>query len=449
MLARDLTTGSIGKNILIFSIPYLISYFLQTLYGMADLFIIGQFQGAASITAVSIGSQVMYMVTVIIVGLAMGTTITIARSVGARDKVAVSRSIGNTVTLFLGVSVALAAVMVALLPHLVAIMSTPEEAVVGTHDYLYYCALGIPLIAAYNIIAAIFRGLGDTRSPMYFIAVACVLNIVLDYVFLGAVGMGPEGAAIATVIAQGVSVVISLFYIRRGSAGISVARSDFRPDHAMLHDILRIGVPIALQDGFIQISFLVITVIANMRGLTDAAAVGIVEKVISFLFLVPSSMLSTVSALGAQNVGAGAHDRVRQTLRYALGIAVGFGVFVSILMQFAAEDVLALFTSDMAVVASGADYFHGYVIDCIFAGVHFCFSGYFCAYGRSEISFIHNIISITCARIPLAYLASAMFPMTLLPMGLATATGSVVSIIICVICYLWLRPKFEQSSLPH
>ena len=240
---------------------------------------------------------------------------------------------------------------------------------------------------------------------MYFIAVACVLNIVLDYVFLGAVGMGPEGAAIATVIAQGVSVVISLFYIRRGSTGISVARSDFRPDHAMLHAILRIGVPIALQDGFIQISFLVITVIANMRGLTDAAAVGI--------------------------------DRVRQTLRYALGIAVGFGVFVSILMQFAAEDVLALFTSDMAVVASGADYFHGYVIDCIFAGVHFCFSGYFCAYGRSEISFIHNIISITCARIPLAYLASAMFPMTLLPMGLAT--------IICVICYLWLRPRFERN----
>ena len=229
MLARDLTTGSIGKNILVFSIPYLISYFLQTLYGMADLFIIGQFQGAASITAVSIGSQVMHMVTVIIVGLAMGTTITIARSVGARDKAAVSRSIGNTVTLFLGVSVALAAVMVALLPHLVAIMSTPEEAVAGTHDYLYYCALGIPLIAAYNIIAAIFRGLGDTRSPMYFIAVACVLNIVLDYVFLGAVGMGPEGAAIATVIAQGVSVVISLFYIRRGRAGSSVARREFRP----------------------------------------------------------------------------------------------------------------------------------------------------------------------------------------------------------------------------
>ena len=169
-MARDLTKGSIGKNILVFSIPYLISYFLQTLYGMADLFIIGQFQGAASITAVSIGSQVMHMVTVVIVGLAMGTTITIARSVGARDKAAAARSIGNTVTLFLGVSVVLAAVMVAVLPHVVSLMSTPEEAVLGTHDYLYYCALGIPLIAAYNIIAAIFRGLGDTRSPMYFIA---------------------------------------------------------------------------------------------------------------------------------------------------------------------------------------------------------------------------------------------------------------------------------------
>ncbi|MCI6285180.1 MATE family efflux transporter [Selenomonas sp.] len=157
-MAKDLTKGSIGRNILVFSIPYLISYFLQTLYGMADLFIIGQFQGAASITAVSIGSQVMHMVTVIIVGLAMGTTITIARAVGGRDMQAASRSIGNTVTLFLGVSVALAAVMVIALPHIVAIMSTPEEAVIGTNDYLYYCALGIPLITAYNIIASIFRG---------------------------------------------------------------------------------------------------------------------------------------------------------------------------------------------------------------------------------------------------------------------------------------------------
>ena len=331
-MAKDLTKGSIGKNILVFSIPYLISYFLQTLYGMADLFIIGQFQGAASITAVSIGSQVMHMVTVIIVGLAMGTTITIARAVGGRDMQAASRSIGNTVTLFLGVSVALAAIMVVLLPHIVAIMSTPEEAVIGTNDYLYYCALGIPLITAYNIIASIFRGLGDTRSPMVFIAVACVLNIALDYAFLGGLGMGPEGAAIATVIAQGVSVIIALWYIRHGGTGVAITRHDFAPDRAMLRDILRIGVPIALQDGFIQISFLVITVIANMRGLTDAAAVGIVEKVISFLFLVPSSMLSTVSALGAQNVGAGAHARVRQTLRYALGIAVIFGVAISILV---------------------------------------------------------------------------------------------------------------------
>ena len=402
LLAKDLTKGSIGKNILVFSIPYLISYFLQTLYGMADLFIIGQFQGAASITAVSIGSQVMHMVTVIIVGLAMGTTITIARSVGARDRASAARSIGNTVTLFLGVSALLAAIMVILLPHIVAVMSTPEEAARGTSDYLYYCALG-------------------------------------------GLGMGPEGAAIATVIAQGVSVVISLVYIRRGGTGIDVTRHDFAPDRAMLGDILRIGVPIALQDGFIQISFLVITVIANMRGLTDAAAVGIVEKVISFLFLVPSSMLSTVSALGAQNVGAGAHARVRQTLRYALGIAVSFGVVISILVQFTAEDVLALFTSDAGVILAGADYFHGYVIDCIFAGVHFCFSGYFCAYGRSEISFIHNVLSITCARIPLAYLASTTFPQTLLPMGLATATGSVVSIVICVVCYLWLRPRFERA----
>ena len=311
-MERNLTTGSVLRNILLFSLPYLLSYFLQTLYGMADLFIIGQFEGVASTTAVSVGSQVMHMITVMLVGLAMGSTVTIAQAVGGEKRQRAADAVGSTATIFLALSVVLTLVLLRFVYPIVSVMSTPAEAVAGTAQYLTICFLGIPCITAYNIISAIFRGMGDSKSPMYFIAIACAANIVLDVLFMGALRLGPAGAALGTTISQGISVVIALIVICRKGTGLPVTKACFRPKRTVTGQILRIGIPVALQDGLIQVGFLVITVIANGRGLTDAAAVGIVEKVISFLFLVPSSMLSTVSALGAQNVGAGKPERAEK-----------------------------------------------------------------------------------------------------------------------------------------
>ena len=433
-MERNLTTGSVFKNIVIFSLPYFLSYFLQTLYGLADLFIIGQYEGVASTTAVSVGSQVMHMLTVMIVGLAMGTTVSIGRAVGADDKKRMSACVGNTVTLFMLVSVVLTAALVLLVDPIVSVMSTPAEAVDGTARYLTVCFIGIPFITAYNIISSIFRGMGDSKSPMYFIAVACAANIALDYLFMGAMRLGPVGAALGTTLAQAISVLVAFIAIRRRRS-VAVSRGDLRPRRDVMGQILGIGVPVALQDGLIQIAFILITVIANLRGLTDSAAVGIVEKLISFLFLVPSSMLSTVSAIGAQNIGAGDYGRAKQTMWYAIGIAVGFGLIVSVLFQFIAEPVVGLFTPDEGVIAAGGQYMHGYIFDCLFAGIHFCFSGYFCACGKSMISFIHNISGVALVRVPGAYLMSKMFPATLLPMGLATAAGSILQVLICIVAY--------------
>lgn len=433
-MERNLTTGSIFKNIVIFSLPYFLSYFLQTLYGLADLFIIGQYEGIASTTAVSVGSQVMHMLTVMIVGLAMGTTVSIGRAVGAGDKKRMSACVGNTVTLFMLVSVVLTAALVLLVDPIVSVMSTPAEAVDGTVRYLTVCFIGIPFITAYNIISSIFRGMGDSKSPMYFIAVACAANIALDYLFMGAMRLGPVGAALGTTLAQAISVLVAFIAIRCRRS-VAVSRADLRPRRDVMGQILSIGVPVALQDGLIQIAFILITVIANLRGLTDSAAVGIVEKLISFLFLIPSSMLSTVSAIGAQNIGAGDYGRAKQTMWYAIGIAVGFGIIVCILFQFIAEPVVGLFTSDEGVIAAGGQYMHGYIFDCLFAGIHFCFSGYFCACGKSMISFIHNISGVALVRVPGAYLMSKMFPATLLPMGLATAAGSILQVLICIVAY--------------
>ena len=324
----------------------------------------------------------------------------------------------------------------------------------GTISYLTICFIGIPFITAYNIISAIFRGMGDSKSPMYFIAIACAANIVLDYVFIGGLRLGPAGAALGTTCAQAISVVISLCMIIRQRKEFSFSRKDFRLSHNIMGQILKIGIPIALQDGFIQVAFMIITIIANQRGLNDAAAVGIVEKIISFLFLIPSSMLSTVSALGAQNIGAGKRQRANETLRYAVMITVGFGIIVGIFMQFFASPVVALFTdaSDSQgaeVVRLGGQYLRGYVWDCMFAGIHFSFSGYFCACGKSGISFLHNIIAITLVRIPGVYLTSTLFPDTLFPMGLATAAGSLLSAIICVVAFTILNRKEKRLILAN
>ena len=445
-MEKDLTTGSVWKGIVFFSLPYLLSYFLQTLYGMADLFIIGQFEGVASTTAVSVGSQVMHMLTVMLVGLAMGTTVTIGQAIGGKNKKQAAINIGNSVTLFMALSIVLSVVLLFLVKPIVAVMSTPAEAVTGTVTYLTICFIGIPFITAYNIISSIFRGMGDSKSPMYFIAVACVFNIALDYLFMGALHMGPAGAALGTTLSQTISVILALTVILKKDMGISVSRADFRPRRQNLKRILQIGVPICCQDGLIQVAFILITIIANRRGLTDAAAVGIVEKFISFLFLVPSSMLSTVSALGAQNIGARKPKRAREVLRYAIMIAAGFGVIVTILIQFAAEPVVRMFTTDQAVIAAGGQYLRGYIFDVIFAGVHFSFSGYFCACGRSGLSFLHNIIAIALVRVPGVYLTSRLFPATLLPMGLATATGSLLSVVICVIAFLVILKKDSQKE---
>ena len=213
-MEHDLTRGNVLKTIAVFALPYMLSYFLQMLYGMADLYMMGQFSGAAGITAVGNGAQTLYIITVTLVGLAMGTTVIVGHAVGSRRFDRAETAIGNTITLFMGVSVVLAAVLLALCPQIVALIGTPAEAVEGTAAYLRICFMGIPFIAAYNILSAIFRGLGDSRSPMYVIGVACIINIALDFLFIGHMGLGPVGAALGTVIAQTASVALALVWLK-------------------------------------------------------------------------------------------------------------------------------------------------------------------------------------------------------------------------------------------
>ncbi len=443
-MAQDLTKGNEFSVLLKFSIPYLFSCFLQTFYGLADLFIIGQFSGAQAISAVSIGSQLMHMLTVIIAGLAMGTTVCISRAIGAKNTKEAATSIGNSVLIFIGISAAATLLLLALSRNILTLIATPKEAFSETLAYCNICFLGIPFITAYNVISSFFRGTGDTKRPLYFVMIAGLFNIVLDYVFIGIFGWAAAGAALATIASQAVSVIISAIVFARTQRDLKIGRNDFRFQNKAASDILRIGVPIALQDGFIQVSFIVITAIANSRGLMVAAAVGIVEKIICFVFLVPSAMLHSVSAICAQNFGAGLKERSRKVLNYAVTICICFGAVVFITCQFFAEQFVAVFAhSEPEVIKLGGQYLRSYSSDCILAGIHFCFSGYFCALGRSIYSFIHNTVSILTMRIPGSYLAAVFYPATLFPMGIAAPLGSLLSDIICVFMYFKLKKELK------
>ena len=436
-MQRDLTKGSIFHNVIYFAIPYLISCFLQTFYGLADLFITGQFNGAATVTAVSVGSQIMHMITVIIVGLAMGTTVTVGMCIGEKNREKASDYIGNSIIIFSVMSIILTILTIVFSGKILILLSTPAQAIAETEKYIIVCFAGIPFITGYNVISSIFRGMGDTKSPLIFVGIAGIVNIIGDYILIGALNMGALGAAVATVSSQACSVIIAVVILLKRGNLVHITMDSLKLKKEYVKKILIIGTPISFQDGLIQVSFLVITAIANSRGVDVAAAVGIVEKIISFLFLVPSAMLSTVSAIAAQNAGAGSHERAKSTLYYGIRICIVYGIITIIVCEPLASVIVSIFVkNEPKVVILGAQYLRTYVFDCLFAGMHFCFSGYFSAYGKSIYSFIHNIISIVLMRIPGAYLASVFFPATLYAMGIAAPAGSLLSVIICMYLYL-------------
>lgn len=443
---NDLTTGNIRKNLIRFALPYLLAAFMQTFYGMADLMIVGLYNSASTTTAVSIGSQVMHMLTVVILGFAMGTTVHVGRCVGAKDKDGASKIIANSVYFFIVFAVVITTILLIATKGIVSIMSTPGEAVTETRQYLYLCFVGLPFIVAYNVISSIFRGAGDSKRPMFFVAIACVTNIALDFLFIGYFGLGAKGAALGTVLGQAVSVIISLIAIRKVDFGFNLSIKGERLDLSAVNKVLSVGTPVALQDGFIQVAFIVITIIANSRGLIAAASVGIVEKIICFLFLVPSSFLSAISAITAQNLGAGKKERAKKSLYYGLLITVTWGLICSIYCQFLPNTIVRLFTKETLVLLAGCEYLRSYCFDTVFAAVHFCFSGYFCGCEKSKVSFLHNLISVLAVRIPGTYLFSKWWPETLYPMGWAAPLGSLLSALICIGFYIYFEKFSKEES---
>lgn len=436
MRENDLTQGSIWKNLISFALPFLGANLMQALYGATDLFVVGQFSGTSAISAVNVGSQIMQIITSFVIGCSMGTTVTLGRHIGGKNSRQAAETVGNTIILFGLFTLLVMPLMLWQSGSLALLMQTPADALEETVQYVSICSLGIPFIVMFNVLAAILRGMGDSKTPMLIVGIACGVNIACDFLLTGYFGMGVAGVAVATSMAQLISSVCGLVIIKKRGFPFSFGRRFIRLQKNVSGSILGTGLPIAVQDTLINISFMVLTVIANERGLIASSAVGVVEKLIMFMFLVPSSMLSAISAITAQNTGAGKPERAVQSVKYGMLITAVFGMAMCGLSWMCPGTLARIFAKEDAVIRSAGEYLRTYSIDCILVAVTFCMNGYLCGIGKSILVFFHNTVSIFLVRIPSAYILSRLFPETLLPMGLASPLGSAASIIILGIWFL-------------
>ena len=436
----DFTEGKIVIPFLRFAGPVLMALFLQAMYGAVDLLIVGKFASSADVSAVSTGSQIMHTITNLISSMCMGMTIILGQKIGEKKASEGGRIIGSGLLLFLIIGILLTIVLPLSAPELAVIMHAPREAFELTVRYIRICGAGAIIIIIYNLIGGVFRGIGDSNTPLVTVLIACIFNIFGDLVLVAGFNLGTEGAAIATVAAQLISVVISWILISKKTLPFEFHRNFIKWNGKIVKRILLLGTPIALQELLVGISFLVILAIVNAIGLKESAGIGVAEKVCAFIMLVPASFMQSMSAFVAQNRGAGKLDRAIKGFKSAVVISFSFGIVMFYIAFFHGDILSGIFSKDTGVILASADYLKAYAIDCMLTCFLFCFIGFYNGMGCTSFVMIQGIIGAFLVRVPVSFLMSEWEPVSLFHIGLATPCSTIIQIILCF-GYLWIIKK--------
>lgn len=446
MQENSFLSGKILSSLIHFSVPLMLALLLQALYGGVDLAVVGLFGDTGELAAVSTGSQVMQSITVLISGLTMGVTVLLGQVIGAGDYRKGSNIVCGEIKLFFWVAFVITVFMLIFAEKAALLMNVPIEALDKTVLYIRICSAGIIFITAYNGISGIFRAMGNSKAPFVFVLIACAVNVALDLVFVGLLGLGASGAAVATVIAQCGSVLFSLFYIKCKPLPFRIEKRNFAGS-GYKREIIKVGLPIALQDFLVNISFLIITSIINKIGLVASASIGIAEKLFVFLSIVPVSFMSALAAFVAQNVGAGNYHRAKKAFWITEGISVPVGV-IMFLATFLKGDFLAsLFTSDAMVIDSTQTYLKGCSFEYLLIAVSFCMVGFFNGMGKTRFVMLQGLFSAFFVRIPLSYIFSIIPGGGMFSISLAVPVSATVSLIFCAIYYIILISKLKKQGL--
>lgn len=445
---QSLTEGNILSSLMRFAVPIFLSLLLQALYGGVDLLVVGQFATTADVSGVSTGSLLLNTLTMVITGLSMGITILVGEEIGKKNPKEAGRAIGSGICIFavLGIvctiGVAVGASAIAGLLH------APEEAFEQTVHYIRICGAGSLFIVAYNVLGAVFRGIGDSKTPLITVAIACVINIVGDLTLVEVFHMGAAGAATATVAAQCISVLVSLAIIlRKKDLPFEFSKEMIRFNGKIIGKELKLGAPVALQEVFVGTSFIVIQTVVNSMGVIPSAGVGIAEKVSAFVMLVPSAYMQSMSAFVAQNMGAGKKERANQALRYSVITAFGVGVVMLFLLVFAGDVLASIFTPKEEVILAAHSYLKAYGIDCLIAPMMFCFIGYFNGRERTLFVMLQGFAGAYLVRLPIVLIVSRITGATLFHIGLGTPASSLVQITLCILYYRYLNRKTSITVL--
>ncbi len=434
---HDFTRGGIAGPLIRFAIPVLAALFLQAMYGAVDLLVVGQFADKADVSAVATGAHIMMTLTNLVASLAMGATILLGQQIGEGNAERGGATIGACIALFGSMGLALTLVTVPGAGLLATLMQAPAHDL--TAAYVRICGTGMLVIIAYNLIGSVFRGIGDSVTPLVTVAIACAVNIASDLLLVAVCHMGAAGAAIATVAAQAVSVAISLMLVRRKQLPFRLERQHIRFDRPLVAQVLRLGLPIALSDLLVSISFLVIQAIVNALGVVPSAGVGVAEKVCAFIMLVPSAFSQSMSAFVAQNAGAGKYDRAVRSLYCGIGLSLAVGAVMSWMSIGHGQLLAGIFSNDREVIVAAADYLKAYGIDCLLTPIFFCAIGFFNGLGRTRFVMAQGIVSAFCVRVPVSYLMSRRVPVSLFWIGMATPFSSMLQIAMCTWYLLALR----------
>lgn len=437
--------GRILPPLIKFALPLMLSQLLQALYGAVDLIVVGHYGTTADFSAVATASQLMQGITGIIIGLTTGVTVLIGQAIGSGNGKRAGEISAGMTKLLIVISLVFFAVLTLFAQQALDLLKIPLSAKAAGTVYIRICAAGVIFISAYNAISGLFRGVGNSKMPLIFILIACVVNIIGDIILVGVFKMGAAGAALATVLAQTVSVIFSVIYILRGGLPFKITKESFKARGAVGR-ILKTGVPIALQDFLTRVSFLILTAILNSLGLVASASIGISEKLFLFLSIIPISFMSALSAFVAQNVGAGNRERAYKSLKISVGISFIFGILTFVATFFFPEILAAAFEKNPEVIAAAARYQRGCAAEHLFISVFFCMLGYFNGLGKTDFVMFQGIFTAFAVRIPLSYLLSRGASPDLFKIGLAVPASALVSFLLCLIYLIYLNKK-EKSKL--
>lgn len=441
----DFTQGSILKKLALFMLPILGALVLQAAYGAVDLLVVGRFGSTSGLSAVSTGSQVLNLVTFVVTQLAMGVTVLIARYLGEKQPKYIGSVIGGAAIVFTIISVVLFAVMVGLARPISVLMQAPTEAVDLTTSYVRICGGGILFIVAYNMLAAIFRGLGDSKSPLLFVLVACIFNIVGDLVLVAGFHLDAAGASIATVFAQAVSVVCAIVILLKKDLPFKIQKSDLCLN-SQCGKFLSIGLPLALQEFLTQLSFLALCAFVNRLGLSASSGYGVACKIVNFAMLVPSSLMQSMASFVSQNIGAGNRQRAKKSMFTGIGIGLVIGSFVFALVMLKGDLLSSAFTTDAEVIANAYAYLKGFAPETLVTAVLFSMVGYFNGNNKTVWVMIQGLVQTLLVRLPMAYFMSVQPNASLTNIGLAAPTSTAVGIVLNVCFFLYLERKSKKET---